>query len=40
MYRGLVGGLGIALAHGAGGCDRSFLNHVDKIAQQVSFNAG
>ena len=40
VNRGLVGGLGVALTHGAGGGDGRLLNHVDKIAQQVSFNAG
>ena len=39
VYSGLVGGLGVALTHGAGGSDGRLLNHVDKIAQQVSFNA-
>ena len=39
VYGGLIGGLGVALAHGAGGSDGRLLDHVDKIAQQVSFNA-
>ena len=39
VYGGLVGGLGVALTHGAGGGDGRLLDHVDKIAQQVSFNA-
>ena len=39
VHRGLVGSLGVALTHGAGGGDGRLLHHVDEIAQQISFNA-
>ncbi len=35
----LIGRFGVTLSHGAGGCDRRRFDHMDKIAQQVAFNA-
>jgi hypothetical protein len=36
----LIGRLGVALAHGAGGGDGGFFDYMDEVAQEIALDAG